>query len=157
MSFGQGVTITPIQLVAAYSALVNGGTYYQPSLIKDTKTGIFKPIEVEKNVISPQVSEDVKSLMQGGLEANNKPAVRAGYRLGAKSGTAQIADNTGNYREDAYNGTYIGYIEGQKLEYVVMVRLDEPKTSGFASSEAAKTWAQISNKLIDNYNISPKK
>ena len=155
MSFGQGFTVTPIQLAAAYAALVNGGTYYSPSLITGEKG--FEPKVSRSNVVSPQTSQDVKELLKLSLEANNRPAVRSGYVLGAKSGTAQIADGNGNYREDAYNGTYVGFIEGEKLEYVVLVRLDEPKTPGFASAEAAKTWAVISNKLIDNYNISPKK
>lgn len=155
MSFGQGLTVTPIQLVAAYAALVNGGTYYAPSLVAGEKG--FEPRTIKSNVVSAQTSQDIKELLRIGLEANNRPAVRSGYILGAKSGTAQIADGNGNYREDAYNGTYVGFIEGERLEYVILVRLDEPKTPGFASAEAAKTWAVISNKLIDNYNISPKR
>jgi stage V sporulation protein D (sporulation-specific penicillin-binding protein) len=160
MAFGQGLTVTPIQLAAAYSALVNGGTYYQPSIVAETKQGSAitksEPKIVKSDVISPEVSAQVKDILRKTLEENNKPAVRAGYTLGAKSGTAEVADGNGNYREDLYNGAYIGYIEGKKLEYVMIVRLDEPKTSGFASRQAAIVWAEISNEILNSIAIEPK-
>jgi cell division protein FtsI/penicillin-binding protein 2 len=160
MAFGQGLTVTPIQLAAAYSALVNGGTYYQPTIIseygKDSTKVTQEPRVVNGEVVSDQVSAEVKDILRKTLEENNKPALRAGYTLGAKSGTAEVADGQGSYREDLYNGAYVGYIEGKKLEYVMVVRLDEPKTSGFASRQAAIVWAEISNEIINSIAIEPK-
>lgn len=160
MAFGQGLTVTPIQLAAAYAALVNGGTYYQPTVISEIKNGDsiqkVEPKVIKSEVISPEVSAQVKDILRKTLDENNKPAVRAGYTLGAKSGTAEVADGQGNYREDLYNGAYIGYIEGKKLEYVMIVRLDGPKTSGFASRQAAIVWAEISNDIINSIAIEPK-
>jgi cell division protein FtsI/penicillin-binding protein 2 len=160
MAFGQGVTVTPIQLAAAYASLLNGGTYYKPSLInKVDKNGIlqpFKPTIIQQGVVSAAASSQIRDLLQKSLEINNRAAVRPGYILGAKSGTAQIADSSGNYRSDAFDGAYIGFLGGDTIKYIILVRLDEPKTSGFASGEAATTWAKISNKLIDNYAIKPK-
>lgn len=160
MAFGQGMTLTPLQLAAAYSALLNGGTYYKPTLLNhaDNDGNIinFKPTIIQKGVVSTTASSQIRDLLQKSLEINNRAAVRAGYVLGAKSGTAQIADSMGNYRTDAYNGAYVGFLGGDSPEYIIMVRLDEPKTPGFASTEAAKTWAEISNKLIDNYAVKPK-
>lgn len=160
MAFGQGLTVTPMQLAAAYSALINGGTYYQPTIIseyeKDGQMVKQEPKVVNDNVISDEVSATVKDILAKTLEINNKPALRAGYTLGAKSGTAELADGNGNYREDTYNGTYIGYIEGKKLEYVMIVRLDKPKTSGYASRQAAIVWAQISNEIFNSIAIEPK-
>lgn len=159
MAFGQGVTVTPLQLVSAYDAILDGGTYYKPTLIDNTdKNGNFKPTIVANNVISTKASSEIYNLLQAGLEGNNKAAVRSGYILGAKSGTAQIPDGKGGYRTDAYDGVYVGFIGNNKgPQYIMLVRLDEPKTSttGFASGEAAKVWAQISNKLIDNFAIQP--
>ncbi|MEI6237251.1 MAG: penicillin-binding protein 2 [Candidatus Saccharibacteria bacterium] len=162
MAFGQGITLTPIQLVAAYAALLNGGTYYKPSLVNTTdkqgKIVPFKPTIVKQAVISATAGNQIRDLLQKSLEINNKTAMRPGYILGAKSGTALIPDSKGNYRTDAFNGVYVGYLGGDNVEYIILVRFDEPKTSasGFASGEAAKTWAEISNKLIDSYAIRPK-
>lgn len=159
MSFGQGITLTPLQLVAAYDAILDGGTYYKPTLIANTdNNGSFKPTIVANNVISSQASSEIRNLLQAGLEGNNKAAVRDGYILGAKSGTAQIPDGKGGYRTDAYDGVYAGFIgNNYGPQYIMVVRLDEPKTSasGFASGEAAKVWAEMSNKLIDNFAIQP--
>jgi len=111
---------------------------------------------VKTDVVSSEVSADVKDILRKTLEENNKQALRGGYVLGAKSGTAEVADGQGNYREDLYNGAYVGYIEGKKLEYVMVVRMDEPKTSGFASRQAAIVWADISNEIISSIAIEPK-
>lgn len=160
MAFGQGLTITPIQLAAAYAALVNGGTYYQPTVIEEYKkdgTSVKQePKVVRSDVVSSEVSAQVKDILRESLEENYKPAIRAGYTLGAKSGTAELSDGQGNYREDAYDGAYVGYIEGKKLEYVMVVRLDEPKTSGFASRQATIVWGDISNEIINSIAIEPK-
>lgn len=160
MAFGQGLTITPLQLAAAYSALVNGGTYYQPTIIsaKDDD-GEFKqnqPVVVKGEVINSEVSAEIKDILNKSLKLNNIRADREGYLLGAKSGTAQVSDGAGNYKENAYNGAYVGYLEGKELEYVIVTRLDEPKTSGFASFQAGILWADITNNILDSVAIEPK-
>jgi stage V sporulation protein D (sporulation-specific penicillin-binding protein) len=160
MAFGQGVTVTPIQLVGAYAAIVNGGTYYRPTLISarsdDGSVANQTPEVLKENVISDTASSQIRDMLKTSLEINNKPAIRAGYALGAKSGTAQVADDNGNYKEDAYNGAYIGYIGGADgPKYIMLVRVDEPKTGGFASTQAYIIWDEISNKLIDSFAIRP--
>lgn len=161
MAFGQGMTITPLQLASAYSALTNGGIYYKPTIIKATsdKNAEFvdKKAEIVKSdVISKPISDDIKDLLHKSLLINNKKADRAGYLLGAKSGTAQVSDGAGRYKENAYNGAYVGYLEGKKLEYVVVTRMDEPKTSGFASFQAGILWSEITNEIIDSVAIEPR-
>ena len=158
-AFGQGVTLTPIQLISAYNALINGGTYYKPNLVAETIDGtkktISKPEVVARNVVSPQASQDIRQMIKEALEINNRAAVREGYNIGGKSGTAQIAER-GVYRTDLYNGAYVGYLGGDTPQYLILVRIDGPRTPGFASAEAYKTWDEISNNLIDNFAIKPK-
>lgn len=160
MAFGQGLTMTPIQLVAAYSALLNGGTYYKPTVV-DTRTidgEVVKnePVVVKSDVISPSVSEDLKAIMEEQLKGNNAAAAKPGYRLGTKSGTAETPDGHGGYKTDLYNGAYIGYIEGAELEYVLLIRLDEPKTAGFASFQAGIVWRETSGEIINSIAITPR-
>lgn len=160
MAFGQGMTVTPLQLAAAYAALVNGGTYYKPTLIAtkqvNGKVEQVKSEVIKGDVVSGQASAQIKEMLQSSVKTNNPTAVRNGFMIGAKSGTAQEANSEGSYKTDAYNGAYSGFIEGADTQYVMLVRLDEPKTTGFASAEAAKTWAETSNKIIDNFAIKPK-
>jgi len=161
MSFGQGITVTPIQLAAAYAALINGGTYYMPSLVQSESSDgnvvyNFKPQIVKSNVVSANASQEVRALMINSLNANNRSATRAGYSIGAKSGTAQQADGKGGYKTNSYNGAYVGFIGGDNAKYIILVRLDGPQTSGFASAAAAKVWTTISNQILDDFPIQPK-
>lgn len=155
MSFGQGLTVTPLQLANAYASLINGGKYYRPTVVEAVDNQINKPVLLNNSVLSETSSAQVKEILKNALETNNKAAIRPGYALGAKTGTAEIADGSGNYKKDAYNGVYVGFISGQNKTYILLVRLDEPKSARFASSEAATTWTEISNKLLDTYSVKP--
>lgn len=143
-AFGIGITVTPLQMAAAYAALCNGGVYYEPRLsspIKNTK-GV--------RVLTPQTSQEMIALLQQVLTVNNSAALRTGYVLGGKSGTAPIAQGNGTYIAGKDSGSYIGYLSKNGTTYIILVRLDEPQVSGVASVEAAKVWAAITNKIIDS-------
>lgn len=158
MAFGQGMTVTPLQIAAAYVTLSNGGVYHKPHLVKTINNVASKnSVDATKPVLESSSANTVKEYMQKVLESNNKVAVREGYKLGAKSGSAQTAGDNGTYKSDVYNGVYIGYIGGDTPKYVLLVRLDEPKTDAFASTSAARVWSWVSNGLIDNFSIPPKK
>ena len=160
MAFGQGMTVTPLQIAAAYVALANGGTYHKPHLVQSVDSNGKATPYVDTSgtsVLTPDSANTVKGLLQKVLEANNKAAVRPGYALGAKSGSAQTAGDNGAYKIDVYNGVYIGYIGGDAPKYVLLVRLDEPKTDAFVSTSAARVWSWVSNGLIDNFSIAPKR
>jgi cell division protein FtsI/penicillin-binding protein 2 len=105
--------------------------------------------------MSPETSQAVKSILQTSVERNNKAAVRAGYAIGAKSGTAELVGDDGEYKEGSYNGTYVGYVSGKNKTYVLVVRLDEPKTSGYASTQASITWEQITNEMLNSVAVEP--
>ncbi len=161
-SFGQGMTTTPIQMAAAVASVVNGGTYYRPTFISGSLNGDGqlepKRPEVKKeNVVSDVTSETIVRFMNNVVDKNNKSAVRAGYSVGGKTGTAEIANPAGGYFDDKFNGTYVGYVGGDSPEYVIMIRVNEPKISGYAGSKAAAPiFSSISNMLIDNFTISRK-
>ena len=161
-SFGQGMTATPLQLAAALASVINGGTYYRPQLVEKiiTADGRQQPRQPEvtrRHVVSESVSRQVKEMMQQVVERNNKAALKDGYQVGGKTGTAQIAKPGGGYYDDRYNGMYIGFVGGQRPEYVIVVRVNEPKIGGYAGSRAAAPlFASISNMLINNFGVKPK-
>ncbi|MDB5186305.1 MAG: hypothetical protein JWL85_828, partial [Candidatus Saccharibacteria bacterium] len=161
-AFGQGMSATPLQMASAISSVLNGGTYYKPHLIEKTIDGDGKEHTkgsqvVRSGVVKPEVGATVKEFMEGVVKLNNRPAVRAGYSVGGKTGTAQITKPTGGYYDDRYNGMYMGFVGGDKVEYVIVVRVNEPKIGGYAGSKAAAPiFASISNMLIDNYGVTPR-
>lgn len=166
-SFGQAMTATPLQLAAAVSSVVNGGTYYKPQLIDQVidsngKTTTKKPEVVRKNVVSNKVSQQMQSLMEyvvaghlaEGFSYLNFPS---SYIVGGKTGTAQIADPNGGYYGNRYNGTYVGFVGGNRPQYVITVRVNEPGVGGYAGSQAAQPlFADIAHTLINDFNVSPK-
>lgn len=160
-AFGQGMTATPLQMGAALAAVVNGGKYYKPHLVAKTialdgTVNEVKPEVMNPNVVSPSVGSDIVSMMQYVVSKNNLPAVRKGYTVGGKTGTAEIAKQGGGYFDNKFNGTYLGFTGGKKPEYVIVVRVNEPAIAGYAGARAAAPiFASISNMLIDNFNISP--
>jgi len=158
-AFGQGITVTPIQMVAAVASIVNGGDYYKPTLVSGTlgADGSVTPKQpeiVKSGIVAGPVSQNIRSFMENVVVTNNRSAKRDGYRVGGKTGTAEIANPDGGYFEDKFNGTYVGFVGGDSPEYVIMVRVDEPKIPGYAGSQAAAPiFSSLSNMLIDNFAV----
>lgn len=166
-SFGQAMTATPLQMAASLASVINGGTYYQPHLIDKTIDPVGgetakKPKSLRTGVVSSNVSGQVRRLLANAIKqkvATGTTSLRfpAGYEVGGKTGTAQIANPSGGYYTDRYNGTYLGYVGGDKPEYIIAVRVNEPKIGGYAGSQAAQPlFADIVNMLINNFNVAPK-
>ncbi len=166
MAFGQGMNITTLQLGAALASVVNGGTYYRPHLIdklvaSDGSETVKKPEIVRSNVVKPETGQTIKELMEYVVSKNyltygmTKP--RPEYSIGGKTGTAQVPKPGGGYYDDRYNGTFMGFVGGDKVQYVIVVRVNEPKIGGYAGSKAAAPiFGKLANMLIDNFSVTPK-
>lgn len=133
-SFGQSNKVTPIQMITAYAAAINGGYLLQPyvvSKIVDTNGNVISTKErtVRRQVISAETSE----LMRGVLESvvNNNGGSNAyikGYRIGGKSGTSQKVDpDTGLISDDLYIGSYVGFAPADDPEIIMLCMVDEPQ------------------------------
>jgi len=166
-AFGQAMTATPLQMGAALSSVLNGGTYYQPHLVAQTvdaagKTTTVKPKVVKNNVVSPKIAPEMEGLMEYVVVGHLKEGYTYmkfpdNYSVGGKTGTAQIADPAGGYYSDRFNGMYVGFVGGDKPQYVIIVRANEPGISGYAGSVAAQPiFAGLVHMLINNFNVIPK-
>lgn len=165
-SFGQGMTATPLQMGAAFAATLNGGTYYRPHLIEkeidsEGKESATKPKVLRKNVVSPKVSQQLKEMLEYTFKTNYRvygpEPYRSEFGMGGKTGTAQISKPDGGYYDDRYNGTYMGFVGGDTPQYVIVVRVSEPKIAGYAGAKAAAPiYVKLANMMIDNYGIEPK-
>lgn len=165
-AFGQGMTATPVQVGAAFASIVNGGTYYKPTLIEaktdsDGKAAKQLPKIVKNNVVKPGVSSQLVSMLETTYEYNRVVygirTTRPEYAIGGKTGTAQISKPTGGYFDDQFNGMYLGFVGGDKPQYVIVVRVNKPKIAGYAGSKAAAPiFVKLANMLIDSYGVTPK-
>jgi cell division protein FtsI (penicillin-binding protein 3) len=165
-SFGQGMSATLLQMAGAFSAIINGGTYYQPYLVEQTTedsgaTTATKPKVLRADVVSASVSNDMRGLLEYVVQNHYfRPGFnQAMYAVGGKTGTAQIADphGAGGYRAHDFNGTYLGFVGGDRAQYVIAIRVNEPKIAGYAGSQAAQPiFGKLAHMLIDNFGVTPK-
>lgn len=165
-AFGQGMTATPLQLGAALSSIINGGTYYAPHLVDQTTDSSGNTVTtgapvLRQNTVSAAAGKTVRDIMEYSFGKNHviygMPKQRPEYMIGGKTGTAQIANPGGGYYTDRYNGTFVGFVGGDKPEYVIVVRVNEPKIGGYAGAKAAAPiFVSLTNMLIDSYGVTPK-
>ncbi|MCS1350619.1 stage V sporulation protein D [Mechercharimyces sp. CAU 1602] len=143
-SFGQGVSVTPIQQVTAVSAAINGGVLVRPHLAKawlDPETGetieTFEP-EERGRVISEETSQQVRSALESVVaKGTGRKAFIDGYRVGGKTGTAQKVGPDGRYLRNNHIVSFIGFAPADDPEIVVYVAVDNPKGIQFGGVVAA--------------------
>lgn len=164
-AFGQAMTATPIQMASALAAAVNGGTYYKPHLVDSTtdangRTTNAKPQAAKRNVVSAKTSAALVPLMEYVVSHHTfAPKFdQTHYSVGGKTGTAQIAV-PGGYDPTNYNGTYMGFVGGDKPQYIICVFVIKPKVSAgaYAGTAAAQPiFGKIAHYLIDNSFVTPR-
>lgn len=164
MTFGQNVGITMIQATTAFSAIINGGYYRTPTIVKGTlgADGSISPLDnpdyLEEQILTDQTSNIMRDLLiQNRITKQQNGTDRAGYAVGGKTGTAQVIVD-GAY-DDSFSeliGSYIGFVgpSGELPQYVIMIKLwGEGKSIG--SSDANDLFDVLQNYLIDYMKIKP--
>ena len=143
LPMGQGLAVTPIQMVAGYTAIANGGMLRPPQLIK--KVG-EEPVHEPKGrrVISPQVSAEIREMLEGVLAPGGTASEVSvpGYTLAGKTGTAQVAEN-GGYSKTKYIASFIGFAPAQNPQLLAAVIVDEPQGEIYGGSVAAPAFGEI--------------
>ena len=166
-SFGQGLTVTAVQMASALSSIVNGGKYYRPYLsdgIIDAQGNVTynKPKIIDSNVVTAKTSSSMVNLLQqvvtkhfqAGFSYLNFPS---NYVVGGKTGTAQVANPKGGYMDHEYNGTYLGFVGGDKPQYAIAIFVTTPTVNGYAGSYGAQPiFGSIAHMLINESFVSPK-
>lgn len=160
-AFGQGIAITPMQLVGAVSAISNGGNLMEPRIVKqliDEDGNIIKNFEtvVRRKVISDETSQIMLKIMKESAEAGTKQAYRAGYRIGGKSGTAQKVIN-GRYEDGKFISSFIGVAPVDNPKAVALVMVDEPDRNigYYGSIVAGPVAADLLENIMKYYDVEP--
>ncbi|HVE80838.1 MAG TPA: penicillin-binding protein 2 [Candidatus Dormibacteraeota bacterium] len=163
MTFGQGVSVTMIQMVTAASAIANGGKLYQPYLVDQaiasdgnvvSKT---QPKVIRDKVISEQAARETRAMMQVVVERGSGwMAKTPGYNIAGKTGTAQVPKLDGKgYEENKNIGSFVGFAPTEDPRFVVIVRVSEPQTNDFAEKTTVPVFANITRWLLKYYAIAP--
>lgn len=160
-SYGQGITTTPLQMVQAYAALGNGGKLVKPyivseSIYPDGSREITKP-QIVRQVIKPQSSRLITAMMVDVVEhGHGKRAGVPGYYVAGKTGTAQVSDPNGKgYLKDETIGSFAGFAPADHPAFVMLVKIDHPRTVQYAESSAAPIFGELSSFLLSYLQIPP--
>lgn len=157
--FGQGIAVTPIQALNAINAIANNGLLMQPHIVQDIKSStgekVTSPVAVRR-VISSQTAEAVSAMMVSVIENGVAGLARVpGYYLAGKTGTAQVADETGRYSQDKKIITFAGFGPVPDPQFSILIKLDNPYGLSFASGTAAPMFHNIAQKLLTYYQVPP--
>jgi len=163
ISFGQGISVSAIQLATAMSVIANGGTLMQPYIVEkilDGKGNVlksFSPISRQK-VISPETAGIVAKMMEGvAAEGGTGTAASVdGFRVAGKTGTAQKADPvTKGYSADKRTASFVGIVPADNPRFTIVVIVDEPKTSAYGGVVAAPAFSAIARQSLCYLRVAP--
>ncbi|UCG93554.1 MAG: stage V sporulation protein D [Candidatus Aerophobus sp.] len=164
ISIGQGIAVTPVQMVTVLSALINGGNLLRPYVVKYVSSSDGKIIRenrplVIRRVSSESLSQTIKSLLEGVVEeGTGKRARIRGYSLGGKTGTAQIpASNGRGYLPNKYIASFMGFapVDSPRIAGIVIIK--EPTGAYYGGEVAAPLFRRIMKRVLPYLNILPQK
>ncbi len=163
ISFGQGVSVTPIQLAAATAALANGGTLMEPYVVERIVDSLGQVNEerrprVVRKVVAQDVAQTVTRMMEMTTEADGT-ATRArvpGFRVAGKTGTAQKVDAvTGGYSADKRVGSFVGFLPVEAPRVVILVTIDEPEKGIYGGLTAAPVFSRVAAQTMQYLKVTP--
>ena len=159
MTFGQGMNVTPLQVGAAFSAVINGGKYCQPTVVAgEMKNSQFVARESGKcdQVIKASTSATMREMIHEARQAFYGSSDRKGYQIGGKTGTAQAAED-GKYVFSTTEGTYIGFgaTPGEEPAYVILVTFSK-QGKKIDGQMTIPTFTDMSNWMIEYLKLTPK-
>ena len=164
VSFGQGIGITPLQMIRAFSTIINGGKLMKPYVVETiTTAGKEKKIEptvIKENVISSETSSTIKNMLVNVVEKGfGHLAKISGYYIGGKTGTSQIPYSSLGINKSGYSDktwqTFMGFAPAYDPQFIILVKLNNPTATKTSEYSAVPTFHSLAKYIIDYWQIPP--
>ncbi len=150
VAFGQGIAVTPLQLLTAYAAVANGGRLIEPTILKRSRPAPFKQI------ISPQAAAETRELIKACVtDGTGKPAKIAGYGVGGKTGSAQKVTPGLGYRGGKFIASFASVLPIEHPRIAILVTVDEPKGTHWGAVAAAPVVREVARQAVIELGIPP--
>jgi cell division protein FtsI/penicillin-binding protein 2 len=162
VAFGQGIAVTPMQMVKAYSVIANGGINVTPHVVKkivDEKGNILfdYPSKEGERIIDNSITKDLTDMLRSVVSEGTGTATDiSGFDVAGKTGTAQKPGAHGGYDPNKFVSSFTGFFPSGDPKYTIMVVIEEPQGQSFASIVAVPLFRKVANILIQNQDIAPK-
>lgn len=152
---GQGIAVTPVQMIAAYGAIANRGVMIEPHLVdRIGNGGDLQP--VRRRVVTTKTADEVRHMLREVVEEGSGTAAQVpGYRIAGKTGTAAKPDGAGGYSTSAYVASFVGFVPAKHPRLVILVTVDEPRGAIWGGVVAAPAFAEIANFALQYLEIPP--
>jgi len=161
ISFGHGISTTPIALVRAYAAIANGGLLLRPRIVRELedangKTIYHYPTEIEHRVMSPGTAAILQRYLRAVVtRGTGNPAAHVpGYTTAGKTGTAQVVEN-GRYEPGEYVGSFIGYVPADHPRFVIFVKIERPRGAYYGGIVAAPVFTTLARVAMLHAGVMP--
>ncbi|MDO9378771.1 MAG: penicillin-binding protein 2 [Nocardioidaceae bacterium] len=161
IAFGQGISVSPIQMVTAVGAIANGGTYVEPSLVNGyLRDGTVEPAGApeQRRVVSKKAASMVTQMMETVTQEDGSAPQAAipGYQVAGKTGTAWRVDpDTGRYVRGENTVSFVGFAPADKPRFVTYVVLDNPAGGGSGGGTAGPVFRDIMSTALQTYGVAP--
>jgi cell division protein FtsI (penicillin-binding protein 3) len=159
IAFGQGVSVSAVQLIAAVSAIANDGVLMRPYIVQaitDSSGGIIKRFSPQtvRQAISPATARTVSRILETVTQEGGTGTAAAleTVRVAGKTGTAQKTDDTGHYARGKFNSSFVGFFPVETPQATILVIVDEPKKGHYGGTVAAPAFKKIAIELINYLN-----
>jgi cell division protein FtsI (penicillin-binding protein 3) len=152
---GQGIAVTPLQMIAAYGAIANKGVWVAPHLVE--RVGGEKAVEPERRrIVSARTARQVRRMLRDVVEEGSGTAAQVpGYRIAGKTGTAAKPNEEGGYSDYLYVGSFVGFVPAQNPRLVILVTVDEPRGAIWGGVVAAPAFAEIAKFALQYLEVPP--
>lgn len=162
MSFGQGISVTPVEMIRALGALANDGKVVTPHVATAVRleTGVVKPITYPApvQVFSPQAAQETAKMLTYVVDNNlsNGKVKIPNMSVGAKTGTAQVVDpSTGKYYASIFFHSFFGFFPASHPRYIILLYTNRPQGVEYASEDLTSTFMDLTHFLINYYAVPP--
>ncbi len=152
---GQGIAVTPLQMVAAYGAIANNGVWVQPHLVE--KIAGERPVEPgRRRIMSTRTAKQVRKMLREVVEEGSGTAAQVpGYHIAGKTGTAAKPDERGGYSDYRYVASFVGFVPAKDPRLVMLVTVDEPRGAIWGGVVAAPAFAEIAKFALQYLEVPP--
>ncbi len=163
ISFGQGISTNSLELLRAVNVIANQGKMLEPMIVEkvydqQNQEEIVSQIKEGEQVISKEAAQTVTEMMiEAALHGEAQWIASDKYTVAAKTGTSQVPDPRGGYKQDETIASFIGFAPASNPRFTMLVKLENTKSSPWAAETAAPLWYKIADKLMILLNITPDK
>jgi len=157
-SFGQGISVTPLQMITAVATIANGGQLIQPSIVQEIagpdESRVFKPVAVRR-VISESAARTLREMMQAVVEGNPAHMAKVpGYHVAGKTGTSFISVG-GGYAPDITIASFVGFVPADDPQIIALIKIDKPQNDTLGGTVAAPVFAAMAPQILTCLGIRP--